>query len=180
MKYIVNAHKLNLFSPRGFSLLEALIAMTILSSALLLLSNAWGGAFRSIKKGKQQHEVALLLERKLTELDLEFRGKPISEIPEEREEDFGKEFPNAKWKMKSKEFDFPDISSLLKSRDQGADEMAMTMFKTIAEHIKKSVKEVKVTVIVTADKKPKEYSAVTYFVDFDQQLAAPGGANLGQ
>lgn len=170
---------LKLKSSRGFSLLEALVAMTILSGALVLLSNAWGGAFRSIKKGKQQHEVALLLERKLTELDLEFRGKPLSEIPEEREEDFGKEYPEAKWKMKAKEFEFPDISSMLKSRDQGADEMTAMVFKQIGETISKSVKEVKVTIMVKEGKKTKEFSAVTYFVDYNQNPSMPG-ANLGQ
>ncbi len=164
---------------RGFSLLEALVAMTILSGALILLSNAWGGAFRSIRKGKQQHEVALLLERKLTELDLEFRGKPLSEIPEEREEEFGKEFPDAKWKMKSKQFEFPDISALLKSGEQGADEMSTMVFKQLGEIISKSVKEVKVTVMVKDGKKMKEFSAVTYFVDYNQSPSA-AGANLGQ
>ncbi|MEY4615391.1 MAG: hypothetical protein RJB66_351 [Pseudomonadota bacterium] len=158
------------FKSSGFTLIEALIAMTILSGAMLLLSQTWGGAFRSIKKAKQQYEVSLLLERKLTELDLEFRGKPLTEIPEEREEDFGKEYPEAKWKMKSKEFEFPDISPLLKSGDGNSDEMTMMIFKKLADNFKKTVKEVKVTVMVKEGKKTKEFSAVTYFVDYDQPL----------
>lgn len=157
---------------KGFTLLETLIAMAILSGALILLSNAWGGAFRSIKKSKQQHEVALLLERKLTELDLEFRGKPLSEIPESREEDFGKEFPDARWKMKSKELEFPDLSPILKSQENNNDGgIGETLFKALAENIKKSVKEVEVTVIVKEGKKAKHFSAVTYFVDYDQPLS---------
>jgi general secretion pathway protein I len=152
--------------------------MAILSGALVLLSNAWGGAFRSIKKGKQQHEVSLLLERKMTELDLEFRGKPLTEIPEEREEDFGKEFPDAKWKMKSREFEFPDLSPMLGSSNEKPDEMTEMIFKQLSEVIKKSVKEVKVTVMVNDGKKLKEYSAVTYFVDYNQTLSS--GAAEGQ
>lgn len=155
----------------GFTLIEALIAMTILSGAMLLLSNAWGGAFRSIKKAKQQHEVALLLERKLAELDIEFRGKPLTEIPEEREEDFGKEYPEARWKMSSKEFEFPDMSALLQTEDGQADEMNAMLIKKLSENFKKTVKEVKVTVMVKEGKKTKEYSAVTYFVDYDQALS---------
>lgn len=160
-----------LFRFGGFTLIEALIAMTILSGAMLLLSQTWGGAFRSIKKSKQQYEVALLLERKLTELEIEFGSKPLSEIPEEREEDFGKEYPDAKWKMKSKEFEFPDISPLLKSGDGNSDEMTMMIFKKLADNFKKTVKEVKVTVMVKEGKKTKEFSAVTYFVDYDQTLS---------
>lgn len=163
----------NYFST-GFSLLEALVAMAILSGALILLSNAWGGAFRSIKKGKQQHEVALLLERKLTELDLEFRNKPLTEIPDEREEDFGKDYPEARWKMKSKKFEFPDLTPMLKSDKENADPMVEMLFKTLGETINKSVKEVKVTVMFKDGKKTKEFSAVTYFVDYDQAPSLPG------
>jgi general secretion pathway protein I len=158
-------------SRSGFTLIEALIAITILSGAMLLLSQTWGGAFRSIKKAKQQYEVALLLERKIAELELEFGNKPLTEIPEEREEDFGKEYPEAKWKMKSKEFEFPDISPLLKSDDGKSDEMTMMIFKKLADNFKKTVKEVKVTVMVKEGKKTKEFSAVTYFVDYDQTLS---------
>lgn len=178
-KIITPFSRRSITNPLGFSLLEALIAMSILSAALILLSNAWGGAFRSIKKGKQQHEVALLLERKLTELDLEFRGKPLTEIPEEREEDFGKDFPEVRWKMKSKEFQFPDVTPFLKSNENKMDDMSAMIFKQLAEVINKSVKEVKVTVIIKDGGKKKEFSAVTYFIDYNQNLM-PGGANLGQ
>jgi general secretion pathway protein I len=164
---------------RGFSLLEALVAMAILSGALILLANAWGGAFRSIKKGKQQHEVALLLERKLAEIDLEFRNKPLTEIPEEREDDFGSNYPQARWKLKSREFELPDLSPMLKTNDQPVNPELEMIFKLLSEAIKKSVKEVKVTVLVKDGTKTKEYSAVTYFVDYNQPLSL-GGAGTGQ
>lgn len=161
-------------SSPGFSLVEALISMVIMAGALILLSNTWGGAFRSIKKGKQQYEVSILLERKLTELDLEFRGKPLTDIPDERAEDFGKNYPNAKWKMKSKKFEFPDVSGLLKGRDQGSDDMSNMIFSQLKDIINKSIKEVKVTVMIKDGKKTREYSAVTYFVDYDQPISIGG------
>lgn len=162
---------------RGFSLLEALVAMVILSGALILLSNAWGGAFRSIKKGKQQHEISLLLERKLTEIDIEFRGRPLTEIPEEREDDFGKDFPDTRWRLTSKEFEFPDLSSLINAGgSQGSDPMAEMMFKQLGEMINKSIREVKVTILVKDGSKTREYSAVTYFVDYSQNLSVGGGS----
>lgn len=164
---------------RGFTLLETLIAMMILSAALILLSNAWGGAFRAVKKSRQQHEVSLLLERKITELELEFKGKPLSEIPEEREEDFGKNYPDARWKMQSKEFEFPDLGPLVKSQNEQSDPMIESAFKEISETINKSIKEVKVTVILKDGPLSREYSAVTYFMDFDQS-ASMGGMGLSQ
>lgn len=160
--------------PQGFSLVEALISMVIMAGALILLSNTWGSAFRAQKKGKQQYEVSILLERKLTELDLEFRGKPLTEIPDEREGDFSKNYPNAKWKMTSKKFEFPDVSGLLKARDQGADDMSNMLFAKLREHLNQSIKEVKVTVMITENKKTREYSAVTFYVDYDQNISIGG------
>lgn len=162
----------------GFSLLEALISMVIMAGALVLLSNAWGGAFRSIKKGKQQYEVSILLERKLTEVDLEFRGKPLTEIPDEREEDLGKDYPNIRWKLTSKKFEFPDITGMLKQRDQGSDSTSEMIFKQLTEMINKAIKEVKVSIKVKEGTKTREYSAVTYFIDYSQ-TDIPGVGGLG-
>ncbi len=165
---------------KGFTLLEAIISIMIMSGALILLSNTWGGAFKSIKKGKQQYEISILLERKLTEIELEYRNKPLSEIPDEREEDFGKAYPNIRWKLKSKKFEFPDVTSMLKQRDQGSDGMSEMIFKQLTDLINKSIKEGKVTIIVKEGKKTKEYSAVTYFVDYDQDiLSGMGGGAAG-
>ena len=66
---------------------------------------------------------------------------------------------------------------MLKQRDQGSDGMSEMIFKQLTDLINKSIKEVKVTIIVKEGKTPKEYSAVTYFVDYDQDiLSGMGGA----
>lgn len=179
--------KFKLWKQKGFTLLEVLISIVIMSGALILLSNTWGGAFKSLKKGKQKYEISVLLERKLTEIELEYRNKPLTEIPDEREEDFGKDYKNIRWKLKSKKFEFPDITSMLKQRDQGSDGMSDMIFKQLTELINKSIKEVQVTIKVKEGKTTKEYSAVTLFVDYDQNIlsgmgggsALPGGLNNG-
>jgi general secretion pathway protein I len=158
----------------GFTLIETLIAMGIISAAVVLLSNAWSGSFASIRKSKINYDVSILLQRKVTEIEMEYGGKALTEIPEELEEDFGKEFPNYRWKMTSKQLELPDISASLTARDEGANEMALTLFKQLFELLNKSVKEVKVSVFVIDKKKEKEYSVVTYFVDYDQPLPMPG------
>jgi general secretion pathway protein I len=158
----------------GFTLIETLLAMGIIASAVVLLSSAWSGSFASIRKSKMNYDVAILLQRKVTEIELEYGGKPLTEIPEETEEDFGKEFPDFRWKMTSKQLELPDISSSLVSRDEGANDMIITLFKQLFELLNKSVKEVKVSVFVKDNKKEKEFSVVTYFVDYDQPLPIPG------
>ncbi|WP_347358514.1 type II secretion system protein [Bdellovibrio sp.] len=157
----------------GFTLIETVIAMVILSSGIMLLANSWSGSFMRVRKTQLSTEVTALLERKMTEIELEYSGKPLDSIPEETEDDFGSEYSQYSWKMTSKEFEVPDISATLTAQAGGADEMALTVMKTLTEHLGKSIKEVKVTVIYKGAKKPLEFSATQYFVDYDKELPLP-------
>jgi general secretion pathway protein I len=164
------------WNPQGFTLLETVIAMVIMSAALVLLSNSWGGAFMRITKAQRSFEVSSLLERKMTEIDLEYRGKSLDEIPESKEGDFeGTE--EYHWKMTSKKLELPDISGALAGRQGGADQLSMTIIKQMTEALSKSIKEVTVTVTYTKFKKSSAYSVTTYFVDYNKEipLGVPGG-----
>lgn len=134
-----------------------------------------------IRKTQLSTEVAALLERKMTEVELEYSGKSLDSIPEEKEDDFGSEYPQYAWKMESKEFQVPDISATLTAQAGGSNELALMLMKTLTEHLSKSVKEVKVTIIYKGAKKPLQFSATQYFVDYDRDIqlpAVPGGAGL--
>lgn len=169
-------------NTKGFTLLETLLAVVILSMGILLLTQSWSGSFLRIRKTQLNQDVAALLERKMNEIDLEFRGKPLDTIPEEKEDDFGSEYPQYKWKMVAREFQMPNLSSILMQQEGGANDMMMMMIQQLTEHLSKTIKEVKVSVIYTGGKKPLEYSVVTYFVDYNKPLSiggstgAPGGA----
>lgn len=160
---------------KGFTLIETMLAMVILSSGILLLTSSWGGSFMRVKKTQLSTEVAALLERKMAEVEMEYAGKSLDSIPEEKEDDFGSDYPQYSWKMTAKEFEIPDISaSLTANSKDGVNELQLTMMKTLTEHIKKTVKEVKVTIIYKGSKKkPLEFSATQYFVDFDKEIPMP-------
>ncbi len=165
-------------SKRGFTLIETIIAMLILAAGLVLLTNALGGSFMRMRKIQLINEVGVLLERKVTELKLEYKDKPIAEIPEEREEDFGSEYPQYSWQMTSRELELPDISAALTARAGGADEMLLTIIKQMTEMITKSVKEVTVTVIYKSQPRDLKFSVTTYFVDYNAAnfgMPSPGG-----
>ncbi len=133
-----------------------------------------------IRKTQLSTEVSALLERKMVEIEMEYAGKPLDSIPEEKEDDFGSEYPQYSWKMTSKEFEVPDFSATLTAQAGGADELTLTIMKTLAEHMSKSIKEVKVTVVFKGPKKPLEFSATQYFVDYDKQLPMPSIPGVGQ
>lgn len=157
----------------GFTLIETVMAMVILSSGIMLLANSWSGSFMRVRKTQLSTEVTALLERKMVEVEMEYAGKSLDSIPEETEDDFGSDYPQYSWRMTSKEFEVPDISATLTAQAGGADEMALTIMKTLTEHLSKSVKEVKVTVIYKGAKKPLEFSVTQYFVDYDREIPMP-------
>lgn len=129
-----------------------------------------------IKKTQHAFEISALLERKMVEIETKYRGKPLEEISEEEEGDFGEEYPQYSWKLSSKKLDFPDIASTLIAREGGADQMLLNIVRQLSDQISKSVKEVTVTVIYKQPKKNLEYSLTTYFVDYDKEMSigAPG------
>lgn len=156
-----------------------MLAVVILASALLLLTNSWSASFLRVRKTQQQFEIAALLERKMTDIEIEYRGKSLDEIPDEKGDDFGKDYPQYAWKMTSKPLEIPDISATLASKDGGVDQFTVTIVKQLTEGLSKAIKEVTVTVILkNAKPKPLEYSVTTYFVDYDKDL--PLGVPTGQ
>jgi general secretion pathway protein I len=163
-------------SSRGFTLLETLVAMMILSMAVVMLASSWGGNYGRMKQTQLKTEVVALLQRKMVEVDLEYKGKPLSAIPEEKAEDFGSEYPQYTWRLDSKELEVPDFTSILTAREGGANQLLIQVMQQLKEHLAKSVKEVRVTVIFTpkGGGTTQEYSVTTYFIDYDKQVTVPG------
>ncbi len=166
---------------KAFTLIETMIAMVILSSGIMLLTSSWGSSFMRVKKTQTTTEVAALLERKMAEIEMEYTGKPLDSI-QDKEDDFGAEYPQYSWKMEAKDFEVPDISATLtanKKGGNGVDEMELTMMKTLTDHLSKTIKEVKVTIIFKAGKKPQQFSATQYFIDFDKEIPMPSMPGAG-
>lgn len=72
----------------GFTLIETLIALVITVAAALLMSNAWSSNYLRVRKSAINKNVALLLERKMVEMESKNKGKKTLEISDE-EGDFG-------------------------------------------------------------------------------------------
>lgn len=161
---------------KGFTLLETLIAMLILSSGLILLANSWSGSFLKIRKTQTATEVAALLERKMIEIELKYQGKPLESIPEEEGEDFGSDYPQYRWQMKSKDFEMPDLSNSMTAQEGGATETMITIMRQFSQQLNKSIKEVKVSIFYNGGKSEAEYSATTMFIDYNKSLGGGAGA----
>ncbi len=163
-----------LSKPKGFTLIEVVLALMVMASGLLILTNSWSGTYSRLKKTQTQVQLAALLERKVVEIEREYKGKSLEAIPEEKEDNFGSELPEYSWKLKSKKLEIPDISASLVAQDGGADQSMITLMKTFTEHLSKSVKELNISVTYKEGKKPLVADVTIYMIDYDRPLPIPG------
>ncbi|MGE4132445.1 MAG: type II secretion system protein [Bdellovibrionales bacterium] len=169
-----------IFQSSGFTLLEVLVALIILTGAIIVVANSWSGNFMRMRKTAMYNNVATLLERQMAEIEAKYKDKPLGEIPDKDGEDFGNDFPNYRWEMESRELKLPDLTPLLVSQEDGANEQLISMMKQMTEFISQTVKEVKVTVFVKSKAKEVAFAATQYFVDYNKSFAgAATGAAAG-
>ena len=159
-------------NQQGFTLFEVVIAMAIMASSALLLTNAWSGNQLRVKKTLINNRAAFLLDRTVAELETEYATK-LTQIPEA---DTGKfeNYPDYSWVMKSQKFEMPDLRSALVAAGQGEESTLMIIDK-MTEFFNESIVEMKVTILYSHKKKSVKYSATTFMVNFDKPLPLPGG-----
>jgi general secretion pathway protein I len=165
---------------RGFTLIEVLVALFILTGAIIIIGNAWSGNFMRIRKSAMYNDAATLLERKMVETEAKYREKPLNEIPEEDGDTFGSDYPQYRWTLKSREFKMPDLTPILVGQEEGATEDVINLVKQLSETIAKAIKEVKISVFIKRGNKEVEFSATQYFVDYGADVTGGmGGAGAG-
>lgn len=163
----------------GFSLFEVLIAMSIMSSAAVLLYVAWSGNQIRVQKMAINNKAAFLLDQIMAELEIKYSQR-ILQLPENEGGVF-EDHPKFSWTMESRDFEMPDLRSLLISDNQGNEAMLLIIDK-LTEYLNESVKEMKVTVTYTIGKKSVKYSATTFLVDYSRSIPMPTGlpGGIGQ
>ncbi len=171
-------------SQKGFSLIEVLIALSIMMGSLIVVSMAWSTSQLRIRKMKFNHQAAFLLDYKLADVERFYKDQ-LARVPDEDSgtfEELGKEYSAFAWKLKSKKFELPDLTPILAQKKNGGDALLAAMMSQMSEYFNQAAKEVTVTVTYTLQKKNVNFSATTFIVDFNQQLPLPnmgGGALPG-
>lgn len=157
----------------GFTLLEVVLALVVMASGLFILTNSWASTYSRLRKTQVQVQIAALLERKVTEIEREYKNKSLDSIPEEKEDNFGSDLPEYSWKLRSKKFEMPNLSAMLTAQPGGADPILMGLMSTYTEFLGKCVKEVNVSVTYKEGKKPINADVTIYMVDYNKSLPLP-------
>lgn len=156
-------------SHYGFTLMEVLIALMITVAAGILVTTSWSGNFTRLQKATRYNNVALLLERKMVEMEAKYAHKKIDQVNNE-EGDFGDDMPDYRWTFTAQPFEMPDYGPILASQQDGADENLLRVLSKMREVANKSILEATVTVFIKTPKKEVSFSLTTYFIDFDSEL----------
>lgn len=166
---------------QAFTLIEVVLAMMIMASGLFILTNSWAGTYSRLKKTQVQVQLAALLERKVVEIEREYKGKPLDSIDAEKSDDFGSELSDYSWEMKSQKLDFPDLSAVIAAGSDSENMDLTSIMRIFSEHLSKTVKEIKITVTYKDKRKPISVDVVIYMIDYDRPLPLPGsgGAAAG-
>lgn len=192
----------------GFSLLEVMVALGLLASALMALAELSGQALRNHAYARDLSAATLLARGKMVELEQRYEDQGFRDFDESEEGDFAEEGrPAFKWRVELRKpktelsadgilgaltgaEDATDaMSALLGSQEvPGSDGSAttqspiaglaagvlQTQVTAFGETLKKSLREMQLTVSWTDGKVPREISVSTYLVVLNPR--APGGS----
>lgn len=158
---------------RGFTLVEVMIAMAIMSSSIVLMSQTWSSNWVRLRKIGVNNRAAFLLNSKVAELENLYTPK-FSSIPEEESGEF-EEYPDYTWSMTSQKFTMPDLRPLLSSQGELPEQLG-DLIDNLTDYFNDTIVEMKVTITYTKNKSSKTFSATTFLVDFQKPIPLP---NLG-
>ena len=169
--------------PNGFTLLEVLVSVIILATAMVVLSSSTGGSVAMNRKGQDLDIITFLMKRALTQTEVKYGGTNVKSVPEGPEDhEFDEpEYKAFTWRLESKKMEFPDFSSVLTSQKGGVDEMTLSMVQQMVTKVSEAVKEVRITILRKVRTKTFEYPITFYMVDHSMAniLGAAGAAAAG-
>ena len=173
---------------RGFTLLEVMVALAILAGSLLAISEVVGGALRNHVRARQLDVATVLARGKMVALQAQYERKGFRDFDEDDEGTFDVEgHPEVRWRVlvRKPTVDLgPDatlaaltggktLQDLLPPPDQvpqlaplqGLITSSMnTLLTQIGEQLKKSVREVRLTVSWTGGASVESFDVVTHLV----------------
>lgn len=154
----------------GFTLLEVMIAITIMTVALgAILTSQSGGIIRTIKT-KDFNTAGWLAHRVMVEQEHLLEGRPFNEIEKEETGEFKEDqFKRYKWKREVRELKFPDIAQGGRE-GEGVPEPLRLMAKVITKFLNNAIREMAVTIVWNYAGSDQTLTLTTYLVDLNAEF----------
>lgn len=163
----------------GFTLLEVMIAMTIMVIAFGSILAVQGASIQTAIKSKIISTATMLAKNKMIETEHQMDGKPFNDIKEEETGEFPPPYEDYRWKRTVKEIEFPNLDLLggpggdkgggdKEGKEEGGGSPQTEMVgKLVSQFFSKALREVTVEVLVKRSGGDLSYSLSTYWVNLN-------------
>lgn len=157
----------------GFSLLEVMIALTILGIGLSTIYFNQISISSRLVRAKEYSEATQLLEQKFEELYLKDKSTDFPDLKKTEEGKFEDPFGKYRWDKEIKEIEFPDLTKLYSgamgtdAEKKEPDAGEKLIMGALVKSLKESLREMTVTITWGKNK----LSQTIYLVTYKQDLA---------
>jgi len=169
----------------GFTLLEVMIAMTIMLLAFTSILAVESSSMNTSAKAKQMNIVGMLARNAMTQTEVEIQGKAFKELNEEDSAQFEEPFQDYTWVRTVKEVKFPNLAGMFQAganaqeggeNSQAADAqegnaaLMEQMTKLVSNFLSKALREVTITIKWKKGSGEQKYVVSMYWVDLNSDF----------
>lgn len=161
-------------SQSGFTLLEVLIAMSIMLVSFAAILMVQSTAINSSIKTKHMTVVGMLAKSLMVETERTIEGKTFEEVQKEEKGTFPEPYQDYSWMKEVKEIEFPQITGSKpaagEDSGEGSDVSTEMLTKLITQFLSKSLREVTITISWKRGTGEQKFSLTTYWVDLNHEF----------
>ncbi len=158
----------------GFSLLEVMIAVSIMTVAFSAIMTSQSGSLLMAVKSRDMNIGGWLAHNKMVDSEHLMEGKPFAEIDKDPKIDtFDEPYARYKWKREIKELKFPEIFQAIGQKadgDGGVPEPVRLMSKAITNFLNKAMREMVITVSWPRGSGEQHVVLSTYLIDYNTEF----------
>ncbi|MBI3541788.1 MAG: type II secretion system protein [Deltaproteobacteria bacterium] len=155
----------------GFTLLEVMIAMTIMTLAFSYIYTSQSQNIVLVTKTKELNTAGWLAHNKMIESEHLYEGKPFGELPKGPEiEKFKEPYERFTWKREVKEVKFPDLPMGGQKEGEGVQEAVRILAKTLTKYLNSALREMVVTVTWQRGDGEVNVRLSTYLIDLGAEF----------
>lgn len=161
----------------GFTLLEVIIAITIMVMAFASILAVEHNSINATTRARELNVVTMLARSKMVELEYKVEGKTFDEIRKEEQGNFTPPHENYHWKTEIKEIKFPNMNlgggggkEGSASGDDSGNQFAELLMKLVTNYFTKAIREMVVTISYKRGPGDMSYSVSTYWVDLNHEF----------
>jgi type II secretion system protein I len=159
----------------GFTLLEVLIALAIMTVVLTSIFLIQQSSIEATIRAQQMNTVAMLAKNLMIDTELAFQEKAFTDLKDEERGQFPAPHQDYSWERKIKEVKFPNLGLSAGSGDgedsNAENPQAEMLAKLVSNFLSKSLREVSVTISWRKGSGTQSYAVATYWVDLNHAFS---------